>query len=287
MRRLDFSDHRRELDTNRYVYAVVSRRVGGLSIGINLNPDKVCNFSCPYCQVDRQVPGGDRAIDLVVLEQELDDLLGMVADGTLWTHSPFDTTAAEFRRVGDISFAGDGEPTAAIEFADAVSVVTKIRNHHSLDKVRLSLLTNATLFQRPKVKEGLDRLHGAGGEVWAKLDAGTEAWFHRVDGTKMPFQRVLDNLLSAAQQYGVVVQSMFHTFAGVGPSDPEIESWAGRLGDVLVAGGTIRHVQVYSVARRPSDSSIGAVPLERLEVIAGHARQLGLDVSVYPGVDWT
>ncbi|HNC96138.1 MAG TPA: radical SAM protein, partial [Myxococcota bacterium] len=57
-RRLDFADHRRDLGDNRYIYAVVSRRARGLSIGINLNPDKVCNFDCPYCQVDRRVPGG-------------------------------------------------------------------------------------------------------------------------------------------------------------------------------------------------------------------------------------
>ena len=287
MRRLDFSDHSRELDSNRYVYAVVSRRVGGLSIGINLNPDKACNFACPYCQVDRRIPGGDRTIDLVVLEQELDDLLAMVADGSLWSHSPFDTTASEFRRVGDISFAGDGEPTAASEFADAISVVAQVRKRHGLESVRLSLLTNATLFQRPMVKDGLERLHAVGGEVWAKLDAGTEAWFHRVDGTKIPFQKVLDNLSLAAQEYGVVIQSMFHTFDGIGPTDNEIESWAVRLADVLASGGTIRHVQVYSVARRPAESNIGALEIERLEFIADHARELGLDVAVYPGVDWT
>jgi len=47
---LTVRDHRRELDENRYVYAVLSRRSGGVSIGINLNPDKVCNFDCIYCR---------------------------------------------------------------------------------------------------------------------------------------------------------------------------------------------------------------------------------------------
>ena len=40
-------------DTNRFVYPVLSRRSGGISLGVNLNPDKVCNFDCIYCQVDR------------------------------------------------------------------------------------------------------------------------------------------------------------------------------------------------------------------------------------------
>ena len=80
-RALDFKDHRRELDQNRYVYAVVSRRARGLSIGVNLNTDKLCNFDCPYCQVDRRTPGGPSAIDVAVLVGELERLLDRVASG--------------------------------------------------------------------------------------------------------------------------------------------------------------------------------------------------------------
>jgi wyosine [tRNA(Phe)-imidazoG37] synthetase (radical SAM superfamily) len=286
MRRLDFTDHRRSLDDNRYVYAVVSRRVGALSIGINLNPDKVCNFDCPYCQVDRRVPSGSGVVDLDRLDEELDHLLGWVADGSLWDHAPFDTAPESMRRVGDISFAGDGEPTSAGEFAGAVERVIEARARFGLGDVRLSLLTNATLFQRDTVREGLDMLHGAGGEVWAKLDAGTEAWFHKVDGTQFPFQRVLANIDYSAGRYNTVIQSMFHTFDGVGPTDAEVQAWVGRLRDVLDKGGLIRHVQVYSVARRPSEDTVGRLPDERLEWIAAQARALGLDVAVYPGVDW-
>jgi wyosine [tRNA(Phe)-imidazoG37] synthetase (radical SAM superfamily) len=281
MRRLDFTDHRRSLDDNRYVYAVVSRRVGGLSIGINLNPDKACNFDCPYCQVDRTISGGERQIDLDVLDAELDGLLRWVADGSLWEHAPFNTAAPQYRNVGDISFAGDGEPTAAGEFEAAVERVVAVRKRHGLEHVRLSLLTNATLFQRSAVRSGIEILHAAGGEIWGKLDAGTESWFHRVDGTKLPFQRVLDNLEWAANRYRLTIQSMFHTFDGVGPTDEEVAAWVGRLSDVLDSGGTIQHVQVYSVARRPSSEAVGALEKGRLDWIAAQAESMGLAVSVY------
>ncbi|MFZ5476872.1 MAG: radical SAM protein, partial [Myxococcota bacterium] len=79
-RTLDFADHRRDLGSNRYVYAVVSRRARGLSIGVNLNPDKVCNFDCPYCPVDRTTPGAPPDVDVDVLAGELDRLLGWVGD---------------------------------------------------------------------------------------------------------------------------------------------------------------------------------------------------------------
>ncbi len=51
-----FTQHSRSWQSNRYVYPVISRRSKGLSIGVNLNPDKVCNFDCVYCCVDRTHP---------------------------------------------------------------------------------------------------------------------------------------------------------------------------------------------------------------------------------------
>src|SRR5688572_28859968 len=115
MRVLDFADHRRDLGANRYVYAVVSRRARGLSIGVNLNPDKVCNFDCPYCQVDRTTPGGSPEIVVPELRAELDQMLDL-ARGDLWSIPPFDTAAPALRRVADIAFAGDGEPTSPRAF---------------------------------------------------------------------------------------------------------------------------------------------------------------------------
>jgi hypothetical protein len=38
----------RDFLDNRFVYAVVSARARGLSVGINMCPDKNCNFDCVY-----------------------------------------------------------------------------------------------------------------------------------------------------------------------------------------------------------------------------------------------
>ena len=281
MQTLDFRDHRRVLGANRYVYAVVSRRVGGLSIGINLNPDKACNFACPYCQVDRTVPGGPRMIDLAVLAEELDALLTMVAGGELWDHPPFNTAASAHRRVGDISFAGDGEPTAAPHFAEAIQTVADVRARFGLSDVPLTLLTNATRFHIDSVVEGLEVLRRAGGQIWAKLDAGTEAWFQRVDATSIPFDRVLKNLRWACERYDVVLQSMFHAFGNEGPTDEEILAWARCIEHIMAGGGTLSGVQVYTVARAPADPTVVALPQERLQWIAEQARAKGVSTSVY------
>jgi len=287
---LDFQDHRRELDGNRYVYAVVSRRSRGLSIGVNLNPDKVCNFACPYCQVDRTTPGGERAVDLVRLRAELDHLFGLITAGTLWEIPPFSTAKDSFRRVNDIAFAGDGEPTSCPTFPGAVRAVGEARAAHGLHDVKVNLLTNATLFQRPRVQAGLEALDAIGGEIWAKLDAGTEDYFQLVDGTGLPFRRVLQNIHDAARLRPIVLQCMFMTWEGEGPSDAEVAAWAGRIDDLLADGGLVRLVQVYSVARHPADPRVDALPTPRLEQLADAARAVvarhgtGTVVQVYPGI---
>jgi wyosine [tRNA(Phe)-imidazoG37] synthetase (radical SAM superfamily) len=274
-RRLDFKDHRRELESNRYVYAVVSRRARGLSIGVNLNPDKVCNFDCPYCQVDRTTPGGPSRIDVAALVSELEGLLER-ARGDLWALPPFDSVAKELRRVADIAFAGDGEPTTPPEFPEAARAARALRDRLA-PGVPLRLLTNATLFHKEKVRAGL----AAFDELWCKLDAGTEAYFQVVDGTRLPFRRILDNLLLVARERPIVIQALLLTLDGTGPDDAEVAAWVERLREIVAAGGRIDHVQVYTVARAPSDPRCGPLAHERLEAIAASARAAGLPATVY------
>src|SRR5262252_8748513 len=73
----------REFLGNRFVYAVISQRAHGLSIGINFNPDKTCNFNCAYCEVNRDLRGRDAKVDLSVLETELEEILTMTNEKRL------------------------------------------------------------------------------------------------------------------------------------------------------------------------------------------------------------
>jgi wyosine [tRNA(Phe)-imidazoG37] synthetase (radical SAM superfamily) len=273
---LDFKDHRRSLDANRYVYAVVSRRARGLSIGVNLNPDKVCNFDCPYCQVDRTTPGAPSRIEVEALRAELDALLADAVAGRLWTRAPFDTTAPSLRRVADIAFSGDGEPTTPPEFPEAARVARGARDARGM-ALPLRLITNATMFDRSRVRRALAEFD----ELWCKLDAGTEAYFRLVDGTRLPFQRVLANLLSVARERPIVIQAMFLAWEGEGPRAEEIEAWLGRLREIRDQGGAIEQVQVYTVARRPADTRVEALEASALEDIAARARREGFRAEAF------
>lgn len=269
---LTFTEHQRKLLGNRYVYAVVSRRAQGLSIGINLNPDKTCNFDCPYCQVDRTQKGGERNIDLVILERELTHLFSLIQSEQLWGIKPFSTADEKYRNVVDISFSGDGEPTACPQFVEAMRLVVNIKNKFKLAQVALNLFSNATLFQRERVRLGLEQLWNADGRIWAKLDAGTNEWYKRVDQSVVPFQRILENIAWAGKQRPIVLQAMFHRFGDEEPSEQEIMAWTQRIEAFVAQGAKIAWVQIYTVARKPSNPDVKALSREKLEYIAAQLR---------------
>ena len=70
-KQLEVTDHSRDSAGMTYVYPVVSRRAGGVSIGINLNPNNACNWRCIYCQVPDLKRGSAPPIDMAQIEREL------------------------------------------------------------------------------------------------------------------------------------------------------------------------------------------------------------------------
>ncbi|MCH5375797.1 MAG: radical SAM protein [Planctomycetes bacterium] len=256
--------HERSFETNRFVYPVISRRSRGLSIGVNLNPDKICNFDCIYCQVDRRVQGLTRFVELPGLLDELDHLLAAAVSGTLFEHPRLVDVPPALRRLNDIAFSGDGEPTSHRNFDEVVAACADVKRRHGLDTVKMVLITNASLFHRAHVKRGLDILDANQGEIWAKLDAGTEAYYQLVERTPIPFSRILDNITQAAQVRSLVIQSLFMRIEGASPDQAELEAYCDRLNDIVSSGGHLQLIQVCTVARQPAEHFVS--PLEDAEV---------------------
>jgi len=279
-----FTQHSRSWQANLYVYPVISRRSRGLSIGVNLNPDKVCNFDCVYCCVDRTTPPAVRKVDLSRLEQELDHLLQLACSGELFTQPPFDQTPEHLRRVNDVAFSGDGEPTSFGQFPDACRMAVRLLQKHHRPDVKVVIITNATLFQQSRVREALAYLDHHNGEIWAKLDAGTEAYYQEVERTKIPLRRVLDNILEAGKLRPIVIQSLFLRLHEQGPPAEEIEAYAARLKEVSAGGCRIKLVQVYTVARSTAVAACTPLPARELDEISEKVRrETGLTVETYYG----
>jgi wyosine [tRNA(Phe)-imidazoG37] synthetase (radical SAM superfamily) len=265
--------HPRLYRENRYVYPVLSRRAHGISIGINLNPDKICNFDCIYCQVDREVAPVVKDVDEARLFDELRDTLRQVKSGALFERDEFKALGPAEREIRDVTFAGDGEPPSYPNFTGVVRETIRIKKEEGFERLPINLLTNATLIDRPRVQEGMRLIDADGGAHWLKLDAGTEEYYKLVERTTIPFARVLANLAAAARERPVVIQSLFLRIRGEAPSAAEIDAWCGRLEAILKEGGAIRLVQVYTVARPPAESYVTPLSDQEVDAIAAEARR--------------
>jgi wyosine [tRNA(Phe)-imidazoG37] synthetase (radical SAM superfamily) len=260
--------HERRWKDNLYVYAVVSRRSRGISIGINLSPDKRCNFDCVYCQVNRSMPPQTRKVDLERLKEELDSILQSERDRSLYLDEPYNALSPAEYGVHDIAFSGDGEPTAFPRFIDAVNIAVEAQRRFQLDAAKLVLITNAGFLNKPEVRAALVVMDENNGEIWAKLDAGTEEYFRLVNGSTVPLQKILNNILCAARVRPVLIQSLWFRSNDVSLPVEEIDAYCRNLNDILSAGGHLKSLQLYTIARDPADPSACALSDKELDNIA-------------------
>ncbi len=274
-----FRSHPRIWQDFRYCYPVVSRRSRGLSLGVNLNPDKACNFDCVYCSVDRSVAPAVRSVDEAALERELDALLELAVNGAIWREEPFDRTPPALRRLNDIAFSGDGEPTSYAGFPGMLTLAARLLGARGSD-ARIVVITNATLFQKAAVRAALLALRPQD-EVWAKLDAGSEEWYRAVDRSDVPLSRVLGNLRDLGRLRPLVIQALWCRLHGEAPPAHELDAWAGRLQWLVDEGARLDRVQVYTTARQTTEPWATALTTEELEAIAQRVRTLGLAAEVH------
>jgi wyosine [tRNA(Phe)-imidazoG37] synthetase (radical SAM superfamily) len=276
--------HPRLFHDNKFVYPVLSRRSRGISVGVNLNPDKVCNFDCVYCQVDRRSAALTKFVELDRLLVEIERTLDLIESGALYQDAPFSGVPAPLRRLNDIAFSGDGEPTTYRNIDQIVADVAALKQRRGLDAVKLVLISNASMFHRDSVRRALATFDANNGEIWAKLDAGTEPYYRLIDRTVIPFARILTNLRDAASVRPLVIQSLFMRYDGSAPPPEEIAAYCDRLNEILASGGSLDRIQIYTIARPPAESIVTPLDPAEVDAIAETVRQrVNVPVEAYYG----
>ncbi len=279
---LTVADHDRTVAGLTYVYPVVSRRAGGVSVGINLNTNNACNWRCIYCQVPALRRGAAPPIDLPKLRSELSGFLDDVLNGDFMQRSVPDGS----RRLRDIALSGNGEPTSATEFVAAVELIGEVRKSSRVpDNVKTVLITNGSLVHHRQVREGLSRLQSINGEVWFKLDSATGAGMRKLNDTRIRVVRVKENLGIAARACPTWVQTCVLAINGEGPEASEQQAYLDFLREQLDAGVPLGGVLLYGLARascQPEAPTLSILPASWLEAYADRIRALGLDVKITP-----
>jgi histidinol dehydrogenase len=240
------------------VYPVYSRRSKGLSVGINLFPDrKLCSFDCPYCEVFPFNTG--IRFSLPVMEETLEQVLLQAKEqGT---------------EVKDICFSGNGEPTMSPHFPKALEAAAALRAR-LVPSASLVLITNATGLLNDRTF-ALLREAAAGPmalTIWLKLDAGTEAWYKQMNRSAVPFDTLIGKIRSFAAQAPFIIQTMICAVNHRPPDKEEAAAWERLVLDIAAIGVTA--VQIYGKARpSPEDPLAEALPPAILEERAASLRQ--------------
>ena len=222
---LSSDDHDRDAAGLRWVYPVVSRRSGGVSLGVNLNPNQACNWRCVYCQVPDLTRGAGPPVELAQLQAELEELLGELLRGDFLARR-----APAGARLTDLALSGDGEPTSSPDFEAALEVVRELLEREGLlGELPVILITNGSLVERAEVRAGLASLAAMNGRVWFKLDRGTDSGIAAWNGTRATAAQALERLCATAALAPTWVQSCMASLDGEPPADAELQAWLDLL----------------------------------------------------------
>jgi histidinol dehydrogenase len=253
-------ENHRERELGVLVYPVYSRRSEGLSVGINLFPDrKRCSFDCPYCEV---FPFSTNAVFSVdQMESDLRDAVAVALERNI--------------TVKDICFSGNGEPSLSPFFPEALERAGSVRAEIA-PNAELVLITNGTgllddnifsLLRNASLSYPLN--------IWLKIDAGTPEWFQKMNRSEIPFEKIIAKIKEFAAHAPVTVQTMLCAVDGEGPQPEEARAWEGLVIELAITAGKgtagdgaggIRKVQIYGKARpSPEGAKTSALPVQYLE----------------------
>lgn len=267
---------------NRFVYAVLSPRARGLSIGINMNPDRLCDYDCVYCEVNRSQPVRETKLDVEVMVAELERTLAHVNTDVLRENPAYRNLPVELLRLQHVTLSGEGEPTLSPQFEEVLREVVHVRALGKFPFFKLILITNGSGLDRPEVQQGM-KLLTRQDEVWIKLDGGTQEYLNKVNRPKgVLLEKILSNILLVGKQRPVVIQALFPAINGEEPPAEEIEQFAMRLRELKEQGANISLVQIYSATRPIPHPQCGHLPLRSLSRIAQTVRLVsGLKAEVF------
>lgn len=279
VKHLTTTDHNRDVIGMKYIYPVVSRRAGGVSIGINLNVNNACNWRCIYCNVPDLKRGAPDAIDMQILEQELRSFLHEILHGDFMQQYVDEAD----RQLQDIAFSGNGEPTSAREFPEVLRLLASVlKDYDLLGKIKIRLITNGSMMDKASVLSSMQELAKLNGEVWFKLDAATKQGIAKVNDVNLTPESHVQRLINCAKACPTFIQTCMFELDGEPPSEKDLEAYLEMVKKVkhVIAG-----VHLYGLARQslqPEANRLRRLPSAWLEEIGQRIRGAGVKVFVSP-----
>ena len=243
---------------------VHSRRLG-ISLGVNMMPaaGKICSFDCIYCEngfnCQRRCAEGHN--DAATVAAGLEARLRAMRD--------------EGRLPDVITFAGNGEPTAAPEFPQAIAAARELRDELA-PSAKIAVLSNGTFADRPAVREALLAVD----DNILKLDSVDPDFIELVDRPVGAYDVEHQIETFASFDGHVIIQTIFLTGEYQGKlidntGEEYVAPWLAALERIRPQETTI-----YTVARETPAKGLLKAPAEVLDAIAARVRELGIPCQV-------
>jgi len=275
---LNTRNHDRDVVGKTYVYPVISRRAGGVSVGINLNPNNACNWHCAYCQVPDLKRGSAPDIDLALLRAELSNMLDELLHGSFMQ----ERVPEGSRKLCDIAISGNGEPTSCAAFDAVVALIIEVMAQFELT-IPLRLITNGSYIHKPHVQRGLALMARHRGEVWIKVDSVIKEGIKRINGVSLDKTGLRKQVEAAASLCDTWIQTCFVGWDGKPPAEDEVAAYLQFLVELKQDGVPLHGVLLYGLAR-PSlqQESLHLSQLEEswMQKTADRIKQAGFEVNL-------
>ena len=275
---LHAEDHDRNIFDSKYVYPVVSRRAGGLSLGVNLNTNNACNWQCIYCEIPNLSRGGPEPIEVELLKDELNFWIDQIINSNFLKENTLPGTT-----FADVALSGNGEPTAAPEFLDVLEIIiASLKEQKLIDKIPVRLITNGSFIS--KKKECLNIFNQYHGEVWFKIDAADEDSIKLINQVNLNPNSMINNLKKCAEACQTVIQTCLLKINHQVPTNDFLKNYSKLIKPYE---RLIKKIDLYSLAR-PSlqnnqDITIERLSLDELNNIKNILqKQLTIKIDVFP-----
>ena len=233
----------------KYTFGPVPSRRLGLSLGVDVIPNKLCSLDCVYCEVGVTDKRGLARKEYLPASEILAEVKEVIA---------------EYPSLDHITISGSGEPTLNSKIGDI------IRGIKHMTSVPVAVLTNGTLLDNPEVRRDLLEAD----IVSPSLDAVSPDVFEIVDrpNPKLRIDTIIDGIKAFRQEYKGRMWIEILFVKGMNDHDEEVFKMKQVLDEIQpekIHLNTVIRPPAYAVAQ-----PVGEDRLKEIQKILGERSEI-------------
>jgi wyosine [tRNA(Phe)-imidazoG37] synthetase (radical SAM superfamily) len=233
----------------KYTFGPVPSRRLGLSLGVDVIPNKLCSLDCVYCEVGVTDKRGLARKEYLPANEILAEVKEVIA---------------EYPSLDHITISGSGEPTLNSKIGDI------IRGIKHMTSVPVAVLTNGTLLDNPEVRRDLLEAD----IVSPSLDAVSPDVFKNVDrpNPKLRIDTIIDGIKAFRQEYKGRMWIEILFVKGMNDHDEEVFKMKQVLDEIQpekIHLNTVIRPPAYAVAQ-----PVGEDRLKEIQKILGERSEI-------------